>query len=162
MFARVSRFGTVFVRHNSQKTSSIIDSLKATAAKNNETSSINKFINKNLGEDAPGSFYSNKRVFEPIFDAEPDPYDYATRFVVQDKIAGRSVNVMNKDLDRAISQLDSLTRSSKLREISQYQRFFTKPNKRRLAKKIANRKKVFETGIAKLFEVVRDAVRKGY
>lgn len=65
-------------------------------------------------------------------------------------------------MDRAIYQLDSLVRANRLREINFDQRFYTKPNKRRLAKRVANRKRVFESGIAKLFEVVKDAVRKGY
>lgn len=162
MFTRTTRLVPAFVRHNSHQATTIIDSLKAKSAETVNSSPINNFINKTLGTEAPGSFYSNKRTFEPLSNVEPDPYDYATRFVVTDKLAGRSVNVVNKDLDRAINQLDSVGKNSKLREISNYQRFYTKPNKRRLAKKVANRKRVFESGIAKLFEVVKDAVRKGY
>lgn len=90
-----------------------------------------------------------------------DPYTFATKFVVPDKIAGRSM-IVNGDLDRAISRFDYLVRSNRLREISNDQRFFTKPNKKRLAKRVANRKKVFEAGIANLFKVVKDAIRKGY
>lgn len=162
MFARTARFGTLFTRNNSTKVTSIIDSLKEQATKPKNASPINNFINETLGSEAPDSFYSNRRTFEPLSNVEPDPYDYATRFVITDKLAGRSVSVVNKELDRSIYQLDSIAKNSKIREISAYQRFYTKPNKRRLAKRIANRKRVFETGIAKLFEVVRDAVRKGY
>lgn len=107
------------------------------------------------------SFFA-KRSFEPLSNIEQDPYDFATRFIISDRLAGRSVNVINRDLDRAIYQFDSLVRSNRLREINFSQRFFIKPNKRRLAKRVANRKRVFQSGIAKLFEVVKDAVRKGY
>lgn len=91
-----------------------------------------------------------------------NPYEFATKHIVQDKIAGRSVIVARGEIDRAISRLDILVKTNKLRETNFNQRFFIKPNKKRLAKKVANRKRVFESGIAKLFSVVKDAVRKGY
>lgn len=91
-----------------------------------------------------------------------NPYEFATKHIIQDKLAGRSVIVARGEIDRAISRLDILVKTNKLREINFSQRFFIKPNKKRLAKKVANRKRVFENGIAKLFSVVKDAVRKGY
>lgn len=148
---------------NTTTTVNTLNALKAGEPASKAQSTISDLLGNDLGKEGNGSgFYRNKRKFDLVSKAELDPYDYATSFIVADKFAGRSVNVTNKDLDRSIFQLDSMVRANRLREIAADQRFFTKPNKRRLAKRVANRKRVFESGIAKLFEVVRDAVRKGY
>ncbi|GAV28880.1 hypothetical protein PMKS-002358 [Pichia membranifaciens] len=130
---------------NTASTVKMVNSVKS--GQNPSQTKTNNIISEALGSpstDYSSSFFS-KRSFAPLSSTEPDPYDYATR-----------------DLDRAVYQFDSLVRSNRLREVSYDQRFYTKPNKRRLAKRVANRKRVFESGIAKLFEVVKDAVRKGY
>lgn len=147
---------------NTATTVKMVSSVKS--GQNPSQTKTNNIISEALGSpstDYSSSFFS-KRSFAPLSSTEPDPYDYATRFILSDKLAGRSVSVVNRDLDRAVYQFDSLVRSNRLREVSYDQRFYTKPNRRRLAKRVANRKRVFESGIAKLFEVVKDAVRKGY
>lgn len=141
---------------NSEKTNTINEgNNNASSAKN----AINELrIQQLQNMDYSGGFFSNKVTSDPVTDA----FDFAQQFIVSDKIAGRSVIVTNKGLDRSLSQFNSLVKANRLREINFDQRFFTKPNKKRLAKRVANRKRVFETGIAKLFDVVKDAVRKGY
>lgn len=158
-----TRFNTTF--SNTTSTVNSVNSIKSrTESTQVQAKSILGVLGSNIGKPTSGSnFYANKRTFTPLItNEEPDPYDYATRFILSDKLAGRSTTVANRDLDRAISQFDSLVKSNRLREVSYDQRFFTKPNKKRLAKRVANRKRVFESGIAKLFDVVKDAVRKGY
>ncbi|KAG0674315.1 hypothetical protein C6P40_002817 [Pichia californica] len=156
-----------FTRANStlSNTTSTVKAVNSVNANSQESQSkANSILSEALGSKSStsaSSFYA-KRTFEPLSNIEQDPYDFATRFVLPDKLAGRSVSVLNRDLDRAVYQFDSLVRSNRLREVNYEQRFFIKPNKRRLAKRVANRKRVFESGIAKLFQVVKDAVRKGY
>lgn len=162
--SRVSRLSncTTFTRANSSlsNTASTVKAVNSAKPTNQRSSPS---LNSVLGKSNHSGFYAESRS-SSIITAEKarDPYDFATNFILPDKLAGRSVSVVNKDLDRAIYQLDSLVRANRLREINFDQRFYTKPNKRRLAKRVANRKRVFESGIAKLFEVVKDAVRKGY
>ncbi|GME75399.1 unnamed protein product [Ambrosiozyma monospora] len=62
----------------------------------------------------------------------------------------------------AIARFNTLVKSNRLHEIYNKQRFYTKPCKRLVEKRIANKKKRFDAGIANLFEVVKNAVRKGY
>jgi hypothetical protein len=149
---------------NTATTINLVKSAKANpTVENDAIKQTNNLISETLNKEANESgFFNTSRRYKTNKSIQQDPFTYASEFVVSDKIAGRSINVSNHDLDRAINQLDSLVRSNKLKDLSANQRFFVKPNKRRLAKKVANRKRVFESGIAKLFEVVRDAVRKGY
>lgn len=157
--AAFARFNSTL--SNTTSTVNAVNSVKSTTKETTSSarSAINELrISQLQNLDNSGGFFSNKVASDPITDA----FDFAQRFIVSDKIAGRSVIVTNKELDRSLSQFNSLVKANRLREVNYEQRFFTKPNKRRLAKRVANRKRVFENGIAKLFEVVKDAVRKGY
>ncbi|GMM28005.1 hypothetical protein DAMA08_007210 [Martiniozyma asiatica (nom. inval.)] len=90
------------------------------------------------------------------------PYVYATQFIVPDKYAGRSVAVPSKNINKAISKLNTLIMTNNIKEVYFDQRFYTKPSKRRLANRVRLRKQVFQNGIKNLFKVVRNAVRRGY
>lgn len=168
---RIARNNFQRFNSTSSNTTTTLSSINSAKSINNNNDNkayeninlTNNLINETLrkGNDTTNGFYSSSKNIN-IKQIDYNPYNYATEFIVSDKFAGRSINVSNHDLDRAIYQLDSLVRTNRLKEISASQRFFVKPNKRRLAKRVANRKRVFESGIAKLFEVVRDAVRKGY
>lgn len=91
-----------------------------------------------------------------------DPLLYAAQHTISDKLAGRSVRVIASNFSKNVSQFNYMVKANNLKSVYFDQRFYTKPNKRRLAKKVALRKKTFQTGIAKLFSVVKDAVRNGY
>lgn len=102
------------------------------------------------------------RNFESKSFRTDDPFIYATQHIIPDTISGRSVRVMESNFGKNINQFNYMVRSNNLKSVHFDQRFYQKPNKKRLAKKVALRKKAFEGGIAKLFNVVKDAVRNGY
>lgn len=156
-----SSFLQSFRFQSTSNTATTVEAVNSVTSKRaiKDTGIADAMYNAKSGSLSKSRFLRSKEANEKVFN---DPFVFASSFIVPDKLAGRTVNVQHKDLSRAISQLDMLVKNNKLREISQSQRFFVKPNKRRLAKKVANRKKIFESGIAKLFSVVRDAVRKGY
>ncbi|GME89925.1 hypothetical protein B5S31_g4871 [[Candida] boidinii] len=89
-------------------------------------------------------------------------FEYASLLPPLDKHNGRSIRVKKGSYGRAVGQLNTLVRTNELKSKFFEQRFFTKPNKVKLNKRIVNKKKRFDAGIAKLFSVVKDAVRKGY
>lgn len=77
--------------------------------------------------------------------------------------AGRSVLVTQSlDLGRALRTLNSINASNRVRQTAMAQTKYEKPGKRR--QRVANerRKRKFEMGVKRLFEMVADARRKGY
>ncbi|ODV87874.1 hypothetical protein CANARDRAFT_5187 [[Candida] arabinofermentans NRRL YB-2248] len=93
---------------------------------------------------------------------EPSAFEYATKFPLFSKQAGRTIIVKKGSYNRAYNQFESFVRANNLKTLYHEQRFYLKPNKVRLNRKLAVEKKRFDEGIAKLFKVVKDAVRKGY
>ncbi|QPG76120.1 hypothetical protein FOA43_003506 [Brettanomyces nanus] len=119
-----------------------------------KTASNSESLFSFLGDSALSSSGGNAKI---------NAFEFAKNLPLQDNLAGRSMLVRrSSSIGRSISQFDTLVRSNNLRDLSYDQRFYTKPNKRRLAKRIANKKKRFDAGVADLFQIVKDAVRKGY
>ncbi|GME72198.1 unnamed protein product [Ambrosiozyma monospora] len=90
------------------------------------------------------------------------PYETACNMPLAGQYAGRTLITSRMTTGMAIARFNTLVKSNRLHEIYNKQRFYTKPCKRLVEKRIANKKKRFDAGIANLFEVVKNAVRKGY
>ncbi|VEU24412.1 DEKNAAC105625 [Brettanomyces naardenensis] len=109
------------------------------------------------------SFLGDPAISSSSIKSKVDAFEFVKDLPLPEKLAGRTLSVRKSaNINRSISQFDTLVRSNNIKDLWYDQRFYTKPSKRRLAKKIANKKKRFDSGIAELFQVVKDAVRKGY
>ncbi|KAG7695113.1 hypothetical protein KL930_001436 [Ogataea haglerorum] len=93
---------------------------------------------------------------------EPNCLEYATKLPLDGIHAGRSILVRKGDLMRSIKRLETMTRSTKLKNAYYEQKFYMKPSKRKLQQRIKSKKTRFDAGIRKLLGVVRNAVRRGY
>lgn len=77
--------------------------------------------------------------------------------------AGRSVLVTQSlDLGRALRTLNSINAVNRVRHTAMSQTKFEKPGKRRQRIEGERKKRKFNMGVKRLFEMVADARRKGY
>lgn len=77
--------------------------------------------------------------------------------------AGRSVLVtQTSDLGHALRVLNSINQSNRVRHTAMSQTKYEKPGKRRQRIEGERKKRKFNMGIKRLFEMVADARRKGY
>ncbi len=89
--------------------------------------------------------------------------DFARAMPLPAKISGRTTLIRkSSNFNKSISMFDRLVRANNIRDLWYDQMFYIKPNKRRLNKRIKNKKKRFDAGISNLLSIVKDAVRKGY
>ncbi len=95
--------------------------------------------------------------------ASVNAHDFAKAMPLLARTSGRTVLIRKSaNFNKSISIFDRMVRTNNIRDLWYDQMFYIKPNKRRLNKRIKNKKKRFDAGISKLLSIVKDAVRKGY
>lgn len=78
-------------------------------------------------------------------------------------LVGRTVLVNNPQyLPQAIRRINTLNQINKLPQTVRLQRFAERPGKARLRIRIERKKREFNAGIRRLFDLVNEARRKGY
>ncbi|KAH3666687.1 hypothetical protein WICMUC_005504 [Wickerhamomyces mucosus] len=93
---------------------------------------------------------------------EQHPKDIAQQLKRTGPIAGRTVNVVNYDLNAAFKRLRQLVNSNNIRGEKMAQRFYKKPGKILEEKRIRRKKRIFNEGVRRLMGVVNEAKRRGY
>lgn len=144
----IARFNSTASEASKNDPLSILSNMAKGSRQNDKSNSLFSFLDDS-------SLSTHKNTMNAL--------DFAKNLPLADKTAGRTLLVRkSSSFNRSLSQFDTLVRANNLKNLWYDQRFYTKPNKRRLAKRIANKKKRFDSGIAQLFDIVKDAVRKGY
>lgn len=100
---------------------------------------------------------SNKPI-NPSFTAKST----AERLKVTGPLAGRIVTVRNGDINTAYRNIKFIINSNNIRGESMAQRFHMKPGKKLELKRIRRKKKMFNEGIRRLMDLVKEAKRRGY
>lgn len=77
-------------------------------------------------------------------------------------IAGRVVSVHKNDLNTAFKRLRGVISANNIKGEKMAQRFYKKPGKVLEEKQIRRKKRVFNEGVRRLMEVVKEAKRRGY
>ncbi|ONH68890.1 hypothetical protein BON22_1607 [Cyberlindnera fabianii] len=91
-----------------------------------------------------------------------EPKEVAKNIPITGPIAGRMVKVDNGDVDRAFRHLKNVVNANNIRFDKQQQRFYKKPGKALEEKRIRRKKRMFDEGIRRLMNIVKDAKRRGY
>lgn len=90
-----------------------------------------------------------------------DAYEYAKELPMPAKTASRSIICDGANL-QSVRKIDRLQKANSIRQISFSQKYYVKPSKRKLQKRIYIKKQKFNKGISELLGAVKTAVRKGY
>ena len=95
-------------------------------------------------------------------DARGSPKAYARTVAIKGPIAGRIVSVPQGNIDSAFRSLKYLVNSNNIRLDKNAQRFYKKPSKVLEEKRMRRKNKLFDQGIRRLVDIVKDAKRRGY
>ncbi|KAL6940313.1 hypothetical protein ACO0QE_004211 [Hanseniaspora vineae] len=76
--------------------------------------------------------------------------------------AGRTVQVRNGDVSMATRQLNRMLNDAKIAQTTMDQRYYIRPSKQKLLKKVRRKKREFSLAFGGLLRTVQEIKRKGY
>ncbi|KAL6937889.1 hypothetical protein ACO0RG_004414 [Hanseniaspora osmophila] len=76
--------------------------------------------------------------------------------------AGRTVQVRNGDINMATRQLNRMLNDAKIAQTTMDQRYYIRPSKQKLLKKVRRKKREFSLAFGDLLRTVQEIKRKGY
>lgn len=78
-------------------------------------------------------------------------------------LVGRSAPVLSPELlTRAVRQVNTMNRVNQMKQTVNLQRFAERPGKARLRIRIGRKRREFNAGVRRLFQLVKRAKRQGY
>lgn len=87
---------------------------------------------------------------------------YAKMIPITGPISGRMTRVTGGNIDGAFRSLRYIVSSNSIRTDKNAQRFYKKPGKVAEEKTMRRKRKMFDAGIRRLIDIVKDAKRRGY
>lgn len=153
LFRPLGVFTPVSVRYNS----SFKDLLFKEPKKKNENEFIlNEMVNNITLNEA------DRNHLTPVTPPETSPRDIAKTIRMHGPVAGRTVDVHNNNMGKALGGLNSLANASKIRYLKQIQSRFIRPAKYTKQKRREWWRRKFAVGFKDLMGQVNDARRRGY
>jgi small subunit ribosomal protein MRP21 len=113
----------------------------------------------------PEAFRTYRRESKRLLNAtdmKMNPKDVAKHIPITGPIAGRMVAVNPGNIDGAFRNLKFLVNSNNVKTDKNAQRFYKKPGKVLEEKAIRRKKKLFDAGVRRLIDIVKEAKRRGY